>query len=52
MKIIIWCLVWMMQLSVIGAKAENLSTLLEGYVIVENELDLYEQELDQLNKRR
>ena len=51
MKIIIWCLVWMMQLSVIGAKAENLSTLLERYVIVENELDLYEQELDQLTQK-
>ena len=51
MKIIILCLVWMMQLGVIGVKAENLSTLLERYVIVENELVLYEQELEQLTQK-
>ncbi len=51
MKTIIWCLILMMQFSLIGVKAENLSTLLEQYVIVENELDLYEQELKQLTQK-
>ena len=51
MKIIIWFLVWMMHLGVTGVKAENLSTLLESYVIIENELALYEQELEILTQK-
>ena len=51
MKTIIWFLILMMQFSLMEVKAENLSTLLEQYVIVENELDLYEQELKQLTQK-